>query len=135
MVLRSIEKNFKGKIIVLPRVCSHGGGKSKIEAKTEIKLIRAAYGRSIAVTKDGHVYCWGQGFRNEHIPKPVLIFEDSNGIFDLQFGLKHGIYIQEKNKKVYSWGDGTIGQTGNDHTDSFGFGNQQTDTSSAHSHV
>jgi hypothetical protein len=82
MVLRSIEKNFKGKIITLPSVCSHSG-KAKVEGKSEIKLIRAAYGRSIAVLKDGHVYCWGQGFRNEHIAQPVLIFEDPNGIFDL----------------------------------------------------
>jgi hypothetical protein len=82
VVLRAIEKNFRGKFVNLPVVCAHTG-QHKIESVAEIKFLRAAYGRSIAVTKNGHVYCWGQGFRNENIKKPVLIFEDPNGIFDL----------------------------------------------------
>jgi len=63
----------------------------------------------VAVTEMGNAYVWGQGFRNEKIHKPMHLFQDKNGILDLQFGLRHGLYIQEGTYQVHSWGDGTVG--------------------------
>ena len=42
------------------------------------------------------------------------MFSDPDGVFDLKLGLNHGIYIQDSTRNVYSWGDDTFGQTGND---------------------
>lgn len=64
----------------------------KLPYEHNIKFIRAAYGRSAAITEYGHVFVWGRNFKNECISKPRLIFQDKNGIDDLKFGLKHGVY-------------------------------------------
>ena len=48
-----------------------------------------------------------------------MIFKDSLGIKDLQFGLNHGLYTQESSGTVFSWGDNTFGQTGNNYSPSF----------------
>lgn len=78
-VFKQIEKNFKGKVIDV----SNAG----------IKFIRAAYGRSMAVTKQGQVFIWGLGFRSEALDYPLLLFQDTRGIFDIKFGRNHGVYI------------------------------------------
>ena len=74
-----------------------------------IKFIRAAYRRSAAICHSGKVYVWGQGSRFEIIKKPILLFHDHNGVKELQLGTNHGVYIQEQNGKVYSWGNNTLG--------------------------
>ena len=87
---------------------------AKISRKGDyVKFIRAAYGRSCAIKNNGQVYIWGNGFKNERIEEPKLIFREEEGILDLQMGLKHGLYIQETTRKLKSWGDSTFGQTGN----------------------
>ena len=48
-----------------------------------------------------------------------MIFEDSKGIKDLKFGLRHGIYIQRETNSAFSWGERTFGQTGNNYQDTF----------------
>lgn len=79
----------------------------------KIKFIRAAYGRSCAVTVSNKTFFWGQGFKNEKITSPKFFFSDPNGIKDLRFGLNHGLYIQNKSRTLFSWGDRSFGQTGN----------------------
>ena len=49
----------------------------------------------------------------------MKLFTDGKGIKDLQFGLKHGLYIQSKTRNLYSWGDKTYGQTGNTYTENW----------------
>lgn len=44
-----------------------------------------------------------------------MIFEVKNGIIDIKFGLRHGVYINAKDKQAYSWGERTFGQTGNNY--------------------
>ena len=105
---RSLEKYYKGQIIDLG-LSTHRI--NKIE--NEIQFIRAAYGRSCAVSRNGKVFIWGQGLRNERLLKPKLIFTENDGIKDLRFGFKHGLYINAKSQQVYSWGDNSFGQTGN----------------------
>jgi hypothetical protein len=62
----------------------------------EALFIRAAYGRSCAVSRNGQVFIWGQGLRNERLMKPKHIFTEKDGIKDLRFGFKHGLYIRAK---------------------------------------
>ena len=88
--------------------------------KPLIKFIRAAWCRCCIVSIYGHVYLWGTTFKGESIKLPRLIFQDKNGVHDIKFGQKHGIYQQERNKELYSWGDATLGQTGNNYTDNQG---------------
>ena len=54
-----------------------------VHKNDSIEFIRAKYGRNCAVTKNGRVFFWGQGFRNEKIEKPKLFFIDCKGIKDL----------------------------------------------------
>lgn len=69
------------------------------------------------MTNSGKVYVWGLGFKLETIKQPKHIFTDGQGISELKMGLMHGVYIQQKNKQAYSWGDNTFGQTGNDYSE------------------
>jgi alpha-tubulin suppressor-like RCC1 family protein len=48
-----------------------------------------------------------------------MLFEDKQGIKDLKFGLRHGIYIQQHTGNAFSWGERTFGQTGNNYQDNF----------------
>ena len=96
---------------------ANGGGITKLPFEHDIKFIRAGYGRSAAVTNYGHVFVWGRNFKGEAVKKPRLLFQDKNGVDDLKFGLKHAIYQQTNNKCLYSWGDHTVGQTGNKFND------------------
>jgi hypothetical protein len=88
--------------------------------KPIIKFIRAAWCRCCIVSIYGHCYIWGTTFKGEHIKEPRLVFRDHNGIYDLKFGQKHAIYQQERNRELYSWGDATLGQTGNHYNDNEG---------------
>jgi len=67
--------------------------------------------------EDGTVFQWGQNFRNEALLHPELVVRDDYGIIDLQVGQQHILYIQEKTIKLYSFGDSTLGQTGNNFAD------------------
>ena len=98
-----LDKFYKGEVIRI--------GQNKYF--NEIQFIRAAYGRSCAVCRNGSVYIWGQGLRNERLVRPKLIFTEPDGIKDLRFRFKHGLYINAQNHQVYSWGDSSFGQTGN----------------------
>ena len=51
--------------------------------KDSVLFIRAAFGRSCAVTKRGRVFVWGQGFKNEVIKEPKLLFTASSGVKEL----------------------------------------------------
>ena len=77
-IFKQIERNFRGKVI---------------EVENAVKFIRAAYGRSMAVTHQGQVFIWGLGFRSEALDYPLLLFQDTRGIFDIKFGRNHGVYI------------------------------------------
>ena len=77
----------------------------------------AAYGRSCVVTESNKVYIWGQGFKQEKIPEPRMIFQDTRGIDTLKFGWNYGLYICKSSGQLYSWGDKTFGQTGNNYID------------------
>lgn len=91
--LSKLEELYKGKIINIDGVYYDGFGNKEKDNCRVIKFIRAAYGRSCAVTMAGEVFIWGMGFRKEIITKPKFIFRDVHGIKDLQFGRSHGIYI------------------------------------------
>ena len=86
-------------------------------SSSKIKFIRGKYNRSCAVTVSGDVYVWGLGFKMEVEKQPRLIFTDTAGITDLDFGVRHGVYISSFNSQAYSWGDTTFGQTGNNYQD------------------
>ena len=44
--------------------------------QNKVKFVRAAYGRSCAVTEGGSVFIWGQGMRNERQLQVKHIFTD-----------------------------------------------------------
>ena len=104
-----IEDFYKGLVVELDQ-----------KQEYKVKFIRAAYNRSCAVTQNDKVYIWGFGFKNEKVEKPKLLFQDEQGgILDVQFGLRHGVYLQKKTNQAFSWGDRTFGQTGNNYSENF----------------
>lgn len=101
-----LDKYYQGKVI-------------RIDQNEKVEVIRARYNRSCAVTKSGRVYIWGLGFKLQMLREPTVLFQDELGISDIKFGLRHGVYIQNQTKKVYSWGESTFGQTGNNYQETF----------------
>ena len=63
-----------------------------IPGQDHIKIIKASYNRSVAVTIFGQVYVWGRSFKNQRIDKPQFLFQDKNGIDEIRLGLSHGVY-------------------------------------------
>ena len=61
------------------------------------------------------MFQWGLNYKKQKVTKPKLFFfcDEEKGIKDIQFGNKHGLYLTESGK-VFSWGDTSFGQTGND---------------------
>ena len=110
--LAIIQERFKGKLI---KIFNDKG----LRENDRIKMIKAAYYRSMAITDTGKVYVWGCSFRNEGevISIPSLLFHDKNGIEDVQLGRNHGAYIQSKTSRMFTWGDHSFGQTGNNYED------------------
>lgn len=73
----------------------------------------------MAVTETGKAYVWGCSFRNEGevVAVPHLLFHDKNGIEDVQLGRNHGAYVQSRTSRMFTWGDHSFGQTGNNYKD------------------
>lgn len=63
-----------------------------------------------------HVFFWGQGFRHDKHRQPKHMFSTCKGIKDLKMGWRHVLYIDEETSGLFSWGDTTFGQTGNEQT-------------------
>jgi len=55
------------------------------------------------------VFFWGQGFRQERILTPKLLFVESRGVKDLKLGWSHVLYVDEVHNDLFSWGDTTFG--------------------------
>lgn len=62
------------------------------------------------------MFFWGEGFRQDRVRAPTLLFSTNAGVKDLKVGWRHVLYVDEEQGGLYSWGDTTFGQTGNAQT-------------------
>ena len=64
--------------------------------------------------KTDHLFYWGSGIRAEKVRKPSYLFSTHKGIKNLKAGWRHILFTDEFSNNLYSWGDNTYGQTGNE---------------------
>ncbi len=98
-----------------------------VDGLTSVVKISCGLSHTLALTKEGNVYAWGQGFYGalgfsqnllENVFSPKKI-EKLERIVDLGAGSRHSVFVGREN--VYSCGDGKSGQLG------LGYSNQSMD--------